>query len=83
MSDLNRIERLWEGFRVAVVHEDAPAVQVSEMRLAFFGGAHALYSEIMKMLDPGSEATEGDMRKMELIAAELKRHADQVRMGTR
>lgn len=33
---------LWEGFRSAVVHPDAPPSQIYEMRLAFYAGIHSM-----------------------------------------
>jgi hypothetical protein len=66
------IEAGWLSFRAIVIPEDAGAVQVNEMRNAFFAGAQHLYGSIMGVLDDGDEPTDADMRRMEFIDAELK-----------
>jgi hypothetical protein len=66
------IEAGWIGLRIAAVPLDAPAVQLHEMRNAFFAGAQHLFSSIMTILDPGAEATEKDMARMDLIDRELR-----------
>lgn len=52
---------------------DAPASQLIEMRMAFFAGAQHLFGTIMNILEPGAEPTDADLRRMDLIDAELKR----------
>lgn len=66
------IEAGWMGLRFMSIPPDAPKVQIDEMRMAFFAGAQHLFGSIMGILDPGSEPTDGDMRRMEQIDAELK-----------
>ena len=66
------IEAGWIGLRLAAVPLDAPAVQLDEMRNAFMAGAQHLFASIMGVLDPEAEVTAQDMRRMELIAAELE-----------
>lgn len=51
--------------------ETMPKQQLDELRTAFFGGAQHLWGSIFGMLDPGSEPTEQDLRRMDLIAHEL------------
>ena len=46
--------------------------QLDDLRCAFFGGAQHLMGSIMGTLDPGSEPTEQDMRRMDLIHHELE-----------
>lgn len=41
------IEAGWIGLRIACDLEDAPKVQLEEMRNAFFAGAQHLFSSIM------------------------------------
>lgn len=65
------IEAGWEGLRLMSIPPDAPQVQITEMRNAFFAGASHLFSSIMNMLDPGKEATEADTRRLDLISKEL------------
>lgn len=70
-DDGRLIEAGWVGLKLAAIPKDAPKVQVDEMRLAFMAGAQHLFASIMGILDPGDEPTEADLRKMDLIAAEL------------
>lgn len=51
--------------------QDMPKQQLDDLRSAFFGGAQHLFGSIMGMLDPGSEPTDRDMRRMDMIAHEL------------
>lgn len=66
------IEAGWISMRLACIPLDAPAVQLSEMRMAFFGGAQHLFGSIMNVLEPGEEPTENDLKRFDLIDAELK-----------
>lgn len=43
----NLIQKQWESFEARVVSKDARPMQRREMKFAFFGGASALYFEIM------------------------------------
>ena len=66
------IEAGWIGLRIAAIAPDAPALQLEEMRNAFFAGAQHLFGSIMNILDPGEEPTEKDMERIGLIDAELR-----------
>jgi hypothetical protein len=66
------IEAGWVGLRLAAVPLDAPAIQLEEMRNAFFAGAQHLFGSIMTILDPGEEPTEADMKRLDLIQEELQ-----------
>lgn len=73
MTDKGKlIEAGWIGLRIAAIPLDAPALQIEEMRNAFFAGAQHLFSSIMGILDPGEEPTEADMKRMDLISDELE-----------
>lgn len=67
------IEAGWVSLRIACDLIDAPAGQLREMRMAFFGGAQHLFGSIMTILEPGEEPTEKDLDRMSLIDAELKK----------
>ncbi|SCB52262.1 hypothetical protein GA0061099_103013 [Bradyrhizobium yuanmingense] len=72
------IEAGWIGYRLVVMHPDAPLVQLEECKLAFFAGAQHLFGSLMNILDPGDEEpTEADLRKMDLIDKELRTFAEQ------
>jgi len=66
------IEAGFVGLRIAAIPLDAPAVQIEEMRNAFFAGAQHLFSSIMTILEPDAEPTEKDMQRMDLIDKELR-----------
>jgi hypothetical protein len=65
------IEAGWFSLHAAAIPESAPAVQIKEMRMAFFAGAQHLFASIMTMLEAGEEPTDADLARMSLIAAEL------------
>lgn len=66
------IEAGWVSMRIACGLIDAPADQLREMRMAFFGGAQHLMGSIMNFLEPGEEPTDKDMKRMDAIHAELQ-----------
>ncbi len=66
------IEAGWLALRAQAIPADAPQIQLDEMRQAFFAGAQHLFGSIMTMLDPDSEPTERDMRRMDSIDKELQ-----------
>src|SRR3546814_11622905 len=68
----NLLNNEWDTFREMVLAPDAPDIQLSEMRRAFFGGAAALFKVMMRKLDPGEEPTERDEAQMESIDQELR-----------
>lgn len=71
-DDGKLIEAGWVGLKAMSIPPDAPEIQVSEMRMAFMAGAQHLFASIMGILDPGEEPTDADLRKMDLINAELE-----------
>lgn len=55
-------------------HDKVPTAQLREMRQCFFGGAQHLFGSITgSILDDDAEPTDADMRRIELIDAELKK----------
>ena len=65
------IEVGWLGLRLVSIPENAPQIQIDEMRGAFFAGAQHLFSSIMTILDPEAEPTQADLNKMSMIQSEL------------
>jgi hypothetical protein len=65
------IEAGFAIFAHYVMPKDVSPLQMSEMRLAFMAGAEHLFSSIMSILDPGSEPTDADLRRMDIISREL------------
>lgn len=68
---MRRLESEWASYRAAVVPKDAGGIQVEETRRAFYAGAAALYSVVMRMLEPGAEATDQDVLNMAELNVEL------------
>lgn len=62
----------FEGYRLMVMHEDAPPLQVRECEMAFFMGAKHLFDCMVNALDAGDEVTEADITRLEKISAELE-----------
>ena len=65
------IEEAWNSYKRSVLPPNVSRVQEVETRRAFYGGAHALLTGIMGMLEPGSEPTHGDLLRLCAIVAEL------------
>lgn len=70
------IEAGFVSLRRAAIAPDAPPEQVAELRAAFFAGAQHLFGSIMTMLEPGDDPTHGDLRRLDLINAELLRFVE-------
>lgn len=71
-DDGKLIEAGWQAYRMLSLPPNAPEIQVKECRLAYFFGAQHLFASIMGVLDEGSEPTEADLRRLDLIHAELE-----------
>lgn len=57
------IEAGWVGLRLAAIPDNAPAIQLQAMRLA--------YMAIIAILDADREPTDADLDRMDLIHKEL------------
>jgi hypothetical protein len=79
------IEAGWVSLRLAALSDNAPPVQLNEMRMAFFAGAQHLFASIMTILDPGSEPTDADMVRMDKISDELEKfgHEFEAKISTK
>lgn len=67
------VEAGWAAFAHFVLPKDCSADQTRDMQFAFMAGAEHTFSSIIAILDPGDEPTADDMRRMDLIHAELER----------
>lgn len=65
----------FHGYRTYVMPPGAPAIQVNECRMAFFAGAQHVFATMLRMMDPGDDPTENDMRRMGQIQDELEKFA--------
>lgn len=77
IADGRLIEAGFQGLRVMAIPDDAPDIQVSEMRKAFFAGAQHVWGTIMNVLDPGDDPTPADLIRMDKIDAELRNFIDE------
>ncbi len=59
------------GLRYAAIPKEASETQLTELRMAFFAGAQHLFGSLMNALDPGTEPTDADMRRMGNLHKEL------------
>jgi hypothetical protein len=50
------------------------------MRMAYMAGAQHLFASMLGMLDPEPEETPSDMRRMDLIQAELEAFAKELEL---
>lgn len=83
-ADEGRIlEGGWQAFLAVSMPANANELQKSEMRKAYFLGAQHLFASIMNMLDPGTEPTERDLKRMDLILKELQQFVEQLKSTKR
>lgn len=77
----NVIETLWLLY---ANHVKVPpgGVQWIESRRSFFAGALTLFECLMRILEPGTEPTDADLRPMDRIAGELTRYREELKKGT-
>lgn len=73
------IEAGWQAYRIVAIPPDAPDIQISECRLAFFFGAQHLFASVMGFLDDGEEPTEDDLQRLTLVSNELSRFIAKVK----
>lgn len=83
MDEGKIVEAGWAGLRVLWLHPDSPPHQVEALRWAFMAGAQHLFSSINVGLDEGEEPTDRDLKRFDLIAAELQRFAEEIKLGMR
>ena len=77
-----RILEAWNSYRLVVMPADAPPIQVSECRRAFYAGALTLLEGILNQLSPGLESEESDLKMMDEIHRELLAFNESVKAGT-
>lgn len=70
-KDGKLIEAGWVALRLLTTMENTPEQQLNEMRRCYFAGAQHLFSSIMMMLDPGTESTNADLKRLDMINSEL------------
>ena len=78
---MKMIAEAWRTFESEVLPTDAPEVQRTETRRAFYAGARALFAGMVGMLEPGQDTTQADLGKMDAIQEELNQFREDVNEG--
>jgi hypothetical protein len=76
------IEAGWVALRIQFIPQNAPPLQLDQMRLAYMSGAQHLFSSIMTILEEGVLETDADMKRMNLIHLELEAFAKELLLRT-
>lgn len=77
------IEAGWVSCRMASYPNGAAKEHLAEMRCMFFAGAQHLLTCIVNIVEPGDEPTENDLRRMDLIQAELLKFIEEFELRVR
>ena len=75
-----RLDALWRTYS-ELLPVSASTTQHMETRRAFYAGAASLFSTIMQMLDPGTEPTDADLKKMDELVGELQQFSKDLGEG--
>jgi len=73
------IEAGWTSLRLMAIPLDASAMQLREMRMAFFAGAQHVFGSMMTFMDEGQEPTDRDLERMDKIHQELEAFVAEIR----
>lgn len=76
-----RVKEAFNSYRAEVVPANAGAAQVRETKRAFYSGALIMFQAILASLEPGEDATEGDVKVLEDLDIELKTFLIDVKGG--
>lgn len=71
MESASPVESGWNVMRDLLIEPDTTHQQLQAHKFAFFAGAQHLYALVMATLSPGSEITDGDLRRMGNLHKEL------------
>lgn len=71
----------WKKFRLLCIPPEAPAIQVIEMRRAFYAGAESLKRVMLDGVSDEEEMTNEDLTLMFSIEEELQQFATDVQNG--
>lgn len=78
---MKRLGKGWEEFVKAVLPADAPAIQLQEMRRAFYGGAETMFSTLLSAVSGVEEPTGADLQVMSDLAEEINAFAKDMLEG--
>ncbi|MBZ0086495.1 MAG: hypothetical protein K8F33_00100 [Thermomonas sp.] len=77
---MNTVQEQWDGFRKLVVPKDAPEVQVTEMRRAFYAGVEAML-RIQWAIGDDAVSEDAGVAILEGVHDECRRFAEDVANG--
>ena len=66
----------WATYVQNCIPPDTAAEDIATRRVAFFAGASVLLYGILKMLDTGEEPTDADLRRMDILYAEVEQFTE-------
>lgn len=75
------LETAWQDYEKNTLPPGAPKIQIVETRRAFYTGARALLSSLLKVFGPGQEPTESDMLIMDGVQEELDQFYGDIKEG--
>jgi hypothetical protein len=67
------VESGWRVYAIVKRFEALPNPMEDELRDAFYAGAQHLFGSLMAFLDPGTQETPQDLRRMNLLNDEIER----------
>lgn len=73
------VESGWMTYRRLAIPPHAPPIQLRECRLAFWHGASFLFQSLMHAMEPGTDETPADLRRVAKLHEELDRFEQLVR----
>jgi hypothetical protein len=82
MPRFETVKAMWEGFEKDVIPDDAPLVQVQEMRRAFYAGAWAMLVGCKSVGNDDVTEDEG-VAQLESWRKECERFVAMMNMGRR
>ena len=71
----------WLSYAEEVIPANAPEVQRSELRRAFYAGARVLFDGVVNGVSEGEEPTLADLALMDAIKAELGQFLKDLKAG--
>lgn len=71
----------WEAYKLAIIPADAPPIQITECRRAFYAGANSLIAAVMSNFREDRGVTDGDVAVISSINVELSAFARDVESG--
>lgn len=75
------LDKAWREYAIKIIPVDAPNVQFTESRRAFYAGAISLFNTMMDSVGPGVEPTDEEVAVLDSIKAEIDAYVDDLKAG--